>query len=139
MADLCAEPRRAPVSSAEVVAAGGLLALATACFLSPQHIADGPVICPFRRLTGLPCPGCGLTRSFVYLVHGWWRDALLANPFGPVLVALVLALSVAVVAARVRRRPSPDLDRVVRMSWLRPVLIAWLTFAVVRIGVDLAT
>jgi hypothetical protein len=29
-----------------------------------------PEICTFHYLTGLPCPGCGLTRSMVAGVHG---------------------------------------------------------------------
>ncbi|HYR59011.1 MAG TPA: DUF2752 domain-containing protein, partial [Chthoniobacteraceae bacterium] len=36
--------------------------------------------CVFHALTGLPCPTCGATRCFVHLVHGAWREALLANP-----------------------------------------------------------
>ncbi len=29
-----------------------------------------PEVCTFRNLTGLPCPGCGLTRSLVAAAHG---------------------------------------------------------------------
>lgn len=29
-----------------------------------------PPMCGFRMGTGLPCPGCGLTRSWVHLAHG---------------------------------------------------------------------
>lgn len=29
-----------------------------------------PQICIFRNLTGLPCPGCGLSRSIVEAMHG---------------------------------------------------------------------
>lgn len=50
-----------------------------------------PVVCMFRRLTGLSCLGCGLTRSFVLLVHGEWADAFRTNPLGPPLyVAMVI-------------------------------------------------
>lgn len=52
---------------------------------------DVPVLCTFRRLTGVPCPGCGLTRSFVFLAHGQLLDALRANPLGPVAFALTAA------------------------------------------------
>ena len=70
-----------------LVATGAAVALGAAFAISPDHVEDGPVICPFRRLTGLPCPGCGLTRSWVYLAHGRWGDAFAAHPFGLVAVA----------------------------------------------------
>lgn len=39
-------------------------------------------ICFFKNLTNLPCPGCGLTRSFIYLGHGAISDSIRMNPFG---------------------------------------------------------
>lgn len=125
-------PRRLPVVT-ELVAAGGALAVGAAFLLSPDHIEDGPVICPFRRLTGLPCPGCGLTRSWVYLAHGQWRDAIVAHPFGLVAVALTVALVAAVVLARARGHAPPDLDRLVRRPWVVALIGAWLTFAALRL------
>lgn len=50
--------------------------------------------CTFHRLTGWPCPSCGLTTSFSLLMHGDWRPALAANPIGP-----ILALTAAVLAS----------------------------------------
>ena len=112
-------------------------AAAGAFVLSPDGIDDGPVVCPFRLLTGLPCPGCGLSRSWVHLAHGQWRDSFVANPFGVVLVALLVALVAAVVIARVRRTRAPDLDELIRRPWLRAVVGAWLIFALARLLVEL--
>jgi hypothetical protein len=124
---------RLPAS--EGIALAGVGAVVVARALSPDRIEDGPVICPFRLLTGLPCPGCGLTRSWVYLAHGSWGESLAAHPFGVVAVALVLALVAAVIVARVRRVRAPDLDALVRRPWLVVLLGAWMTFAVVRLAV----
>ncbi len=121
------------VASSEWLALGGLAALGTAFVLSPDHIEDGPVICPFRRLTGLPCPGCGLTRSWVYGAHGWWRESFLAHPFGAVAIAIVLGLAVAAVVARVRGGSPPDLDRLVKNPLAIGVIGTWLVFGVVRL------
>src|SRR5262245_33544514 len=48
-------------------------------------------ICAFKNLTGLPCPGCGLTHSFCALAKGDIGGAFLFNALGPPLfVALFL-------------------------------------------------
>jgi hypothetical protein len=49
-----------------------------------------PCICTFKRLAGIDCPGCGLTRSFISLAHGDIRSAWSHNPAGPLFFALVL-------------------------------------------------
>ena len=57
---------------------------------SDGSIAHLPSLCPFYNITGLPCPGCGLTRAFVSLGHGQWLESLHWHPLGW-LIALVLA------------------------------------------------
>ena len=37
--------------------------------------------CVFAELTGLPCPGCGITRATVALVQGDWRTSWAFHPF----------------------------------------------------------
>jgi hypothetical protein len=52
-----------------------------------------PVLCPFRRVTGLLCPGCGLTRATLHLLHGRVRTALDYHPLAPaLLLAGIVAL-----------------------------------------------
>jgi hypothetical protein len=46
---------------------------------------DGIILCPFRALTGHPCPGCGMTRAFSAIAHGDLWQAVLYNPFSPLL------------------------------------------------------
>lgn len=41
-----------------------------------------PDTCSFRNLTGLPCPGCGLTRSIVAGMHGDFRASLVYHRLG---------------------------------------------------------
>ena len=50
-----------------------------------------PEMCMSRRIFGISCPGCGLTRSFVAMAHGEFHLAIQANPMGPVLFVLCWA------------------------------------------------
>ena len=54
------------------------------------QIAHLPSVCLFYHLTGLPCPGCGLTRSFVCLGHGHLRESLHWHPLGIVIYGICL-------------------------------------------------
>lgn len=120
-------------TSAETVAVLGIVGIGVAAVLPADHIDDGPVLCPFRRLTGLPCPGCGMTRSWVHLMHGQWHAAIWANPFGVVAMVAVVALAATVAVRRVRGRPAPVLNEVVRSRPALAVIAGWLVFSAVRL------
>jgi hypothetical protein len=49
--------------------------------------ADEPtfILCPFRAVTGLLCPGCGMTRAFCALGHGELGRAIYFNALSPLL------------------------------------------------------
>lgn len=49
--------------------------------------------CTFRTLFKIPCPGCGMTTSFSYLMRGQIVPALRANA-GGVLLAVVCAVQI---------------------------------------------
>lgn len=55
--------------------------------------------CPFRAVTGLKCPGCGVTRMCLALLGGDWAVAWRANP---VLLLLLPLLAVLLVRAALR-------------------------------------
>ena len=52
-------------------------------------------VCVFHEITGLPCPGCGLTRGMTAFARGDVQLALRWHPFTPVF-ALGLVLMVVV-------------------------------------------
>lgn len=68
-----------------------LIAVAAIALMALQYLpvrADGSIggvgdICPFRHLTGLPCPLCGMTRSVLCFFQGDWHASLLWHPLGP--------------------------------------------------------
>ena len=130
-----ASPRRQAGPAATVgLAAAGLAALAVACAVSPERAESGPVLCPFRLATGLPCPGCGLTRSWVFIAHGDFGAALRVNPFGYLTMAAAVALIAVVTAAVLGGRPIPSMSPVVRSRPFLAVSACWLAFAVIRIA-----
>lgn len=118
----------------EWVALGGVFAVGTAVALDPATISDGPVVCPIRLLTGLPCPACGLTRSWVFATHAQWTDAVTANAFGVPLLVATLVLALAAVVWRGRDRPTPRLEALLR----RPAVIAFFAFWAVYGAVRMA-
>jgi len=59
---------------------GAGLALLTLARFFPWELL--PSFCTFRNVTGYPCPGCGMTRSWVLLTHGQFLEAVQMNPFG---------------------------------------------------------
>lgn len=57
--------------------------------IMPKLPDVGP-LCPWRRLTGIPCPICGMTTGVLALSHGDMVGAFVANPAAPLLVAAVV-------------------------------------------------
>lgn len=49
-----------------------------------------PELCQFRAVLGWDCPGCGLTRSFIYLASGDIEASLAVNRVGWLFAAVVV-------------------------------------------------
>ena len=53
---------------------------------------DGPTFCPFALITGVACPGCGMSRALAWLVRGEVETSLRYHPLAPLVAAgLVVA------------------------------------------------
>ena len=75
--------------------------------------------CAFRVRFGIPCPNCGMTRSFILAVHGQLGEALRLNPAGPLLVLGMFAAAAMLAFAAIRSRET-DVRR-----WLIPATLAY--------------
>lgn len=76
-----------------LLAAAGIIGIATSAFIvgyfNPTTAGFFPQ-CPFHAVTGLNCPGCGLTRGFNSLFQGDILSAVHFNALLPIM-ALVFA------------------------------------------------
>jgi len=79
-----------------------------------------PELCQSRALLGWDCPGCGLTRSFIYLAHGDMASSLAVQRVGW-LVALLVVLQIPYRLWALRSADGQPLGRVT------PWVIAWTT------------
>jgi hypothetical protein len=93
--------------------------------------------CPFQEALGLPCPGCGLSRACVALLHGEWREALLIHPFVVLVPAfLVAATAGALLPAPLRQRAADALGRFESHLPLGLIAaIAFITYGLMRLAV----
>jgi hypothetical protein len=77
------------VTSKQIAAA----AIAAAVLAPSRALHATPTVCAIRRVTGRPCPTCGMTRSWNALARGHVRDSLRFNPLGPATFAAALAVA----------------------------------------------
>ncbi len=65
--------------------------------------------CPMQLLLGLPCPGCGLTRSGLLLLSGHPVEAFIMHPFLYAWIALLLIWAVSRYLLQKKNRALPVL------------------------------
>jgi uncharacterized protein DUF2752 len=77
-------------------------ALLALLLLPAGFFDEGPPLCFSRLVFGLECPGCGLTRALMHLIHFDVKTAMEYNPLSVVALPLLLWF----VAWRVKRAVS---------------------------------
>ena len=58
-----------------------------ALLLPARALRTTPTICLVRRMTGRPCPACGMTRSWQATTHGRLGEGFALHPLGPLAAA----------------------------------------------------
>lgn len=85
--------------------------LATARVLRPDprgfgtHTQLGLLPCGFYWTTGYPCPSCGMTTAFAWVMRGRFDRAWGANPAGSVLAPACVVVMTWLAACAVKGRP----------------------------------
>jgi len=46
--------------------------------------------CPIKNITGIACPSCGVTRSVLLIANGDLKSAILINPLGFIVAAIMV-------------------------------------------------
>jgi len=130
---VCLGPRVSPVVSRLIglaVLVPAVAVLFTAARLLPDPSGTGThkqfelPPCGFKVSTGLPCPTCGMTTAFCYMVRGRPIRALRAQPMGSLLsIATILTVPISLVVLITGRGWRVDWYR------LRPDRLLWLLLA----------
>lgn len=111
----------------------GAVSLAIGFALPPEGVPH-LTMCWFYAVTGLPCPACGLTRSFSAILHAEFALAWRMNPFGYVAVVTALFFLFGPLVRRFFPRLNNHLARPsVLSSFLWVMLGALLLFGCVRL------
>ncbi len=97
-----------------VLAAAGVVAMpagsAVVWYFDPTKAGFFPV-CPLYSMTGLACPGCGLTRGFHALFHGDLLTAMDYNALIPLFVLIFGLIFVSLFMTAVRGRGFLKIDQ----------------------------
>jgi hypothetical protein len=81
--------------------------------------------CPFHVLTGLYCPGCGLTRALSYLLHGHLGLALASNSLAVFMLPVLGYLTLSYIFRRRRQIPATQIDPLLIKFFLAVVILFW--------------
>lgn len=107
--------------------------VAIAVALVPPETGLGFELCMMKRITGAPCPGCGVTRSGSNLVRGEFRRAFNFNPFGYLLHPLLFGLAgFSILPSAIRQAFAEKL-----LPWQRTIRFASVGFWTVFLGFGL--
>jgi len=86
-----------------------------------------PPLCPMRRVTGIPCLGCGGTRSWVEMAHLQVGAAFIQSPLGAVCFLAALAMAVYLIGRSIGWLPAVRIQTNKREGfWLRTSLFTLL-------------
>jgi hypothetical protein len=101
-------PRNRTFGLLDALGVTGLVGLTIARFIPVARLPFWS--CQFRRLTGWPCPGCGLTRAADRLAHLHFAGALLANPLGTLVGFFFVLTTVYMVVHLLVGLPTPEIE-----------------------------
>lgn len=92
---------------------------------------ETPTLCLVKHVTGIPCPSCGTTTAMIELIRGNILSSLLINPFGLLMMIVMIVFPLWIVADIMLKR-----DSFFRFyQWLETILNSrrWISFPAILI------
>lgn len=111
-----------------------------AYFYASIPVVAGMETCAVKHFLSFPCPGCGLTHSFIALAHFDIRGSIDAHPLGVVIAIwlvymFVRAVGEAVTGRRVREVLTQGQRDVLLFAFLGAMMVQWgVRLAVLHFG-----
>ncbi|PZP45819.1 MAG: DUF2752 domain-containing protein [Pseudopedobacter saltans] len=84
--------------------------------------------CPFKSLTGIDCPGCGMQRSVIALLRGHIGESLRMYP---ALILVIITLSLTVLHVKRRYKNGAKLIKLSYIITISLVMISYITKLIV--------
>jgi succinate-acetate transporter protein len=120
----CLIPRRLALTFAGLLLC--ILFLHSTGIFSVDKVGNAlPLFCPFKAITGIPCPGCGMTRAILSMTKGDFHGAFAFNPFSFFLLFMVIISTIP--AGQITKLPSvaPILMNYFLITVLITVVLYW--------------
>ena len=90
--------------------------------------------CPLFHAFGIPCPGCGLTRACLALLHGEWQQALTIHAFALFMPLALIFISTGVLPAHHKQQFIAQVETIERRTGIFTILLlALLAYWLVRL------
>jgi hypothetical protein len=115
-------PAPRPTVEADQLALLAGLAVVGVLAAPARLVHRGPMVCVVRRLTGLPCPTCGLTRSWHAAARLQLGTSLALHPLGPLTFALASGMALDD-GALARRLPARGIAALLSAAWITVWLV----------------
>jgi len=94
-------------------------------------------MCSLQKNTGIPCPGCGMTRAVSSTLHGKLKWSMGFHPMGPLTAAGLVAVGlIGILPRRLRSRmvdPLAPYDKIIGII-LAAYFVALIGYGFYRIG-----
>lgn len=117
-----------------ILGAVACLSVLIVSYVYAPYKQSGPVLCPLRLFSGLPCPGCGLTRAFCSITHGHLVAAVRFHAFSPLVFLGFLVAIIVLPLEAFRRRRLRFLNRILFSPTVAQcLLVSLITYHVIRL------